>query len=269
MHTPYGCPIADLKLRRFARVGLSLVEPRGEGGIAALPVRGVKNVEDRLPWLLDSSLRLVLFLIAVTFLSHLVLIYGARRFPWLRLEKRGWRRMGYFLQGVVILTVVAVGAQVRIWLAGNYLELETNRTLTAFELLRTQATARYTYICTTLTKTESSPPDFEEIQRQYGEACEWYRNVAEQLPSQVAPEFPIIDLSRIRLSGTINRPELVEPIDQVKKSANWYNKQRNLREGFLKKTKRTPGEEIVFFLSPFLFAVQLAVRITKVTANIP
>lgn len=191
----------------------------------------------------------------------------------MKLGKVAWKRIEYLWLAFAALGLLAGVAQVRVITANAQVAMFQDRAASAFSSVRSLAqllSSSPGTVCGTFIRSEFSPPRdaFDAIQKDYDRACEWFKAIVKAIPSeQPAPLTPINPSSLPR------RPEasaagLVDMIGGFFTQLGYYNRQAEILDDLLRKTRRTGVEDSLVYLGPFLLAIALALRITKVTGEI-
>ncbi len=197
---------------------------------------------------------------AALLLMHVVLVF------WLRIGKLAWKRADYFWLGATVLSLVGAAAEVRRSIATADLRNRSERRDWAWKHVVDEV--RFMTgpaVCSPFTKSEWSPPTFDDTQRQYDVVCQSAGKLLNALPSGTPESLPRT-LSAIR--PRISDPILSSFYAQVDDAARLF-----LREdGEYRKTRdaaeRSEWDWVLVVTSPVLLALGLALRITKVTGEI-
>lgn len=189
---------------------------------------------------------------------------------WLKLSKVAWKRAEYIWLGVAALGLISVSAEVRNWLSVQQAQTAKLRAETQFSLLRNYAgeVAPPSYICRKFVRTEYSPDNFDEIKVEYEKFCEWNKRLLERLPVRLLDDLPDLKYSDYELGENPNDKVLIEYVSTIKMYFSNYQTHRNEYIKLNKASTRSDFEMVLFYLSPVLFCLALALRITKVTGEI-
>jgi len=188
----------------------------------------------------------------------------------LKFDKIAWKRTDYVWLSIAALSLVSLSFQVRSWLAEQQAELAKIQAKTHFSLLLNyigpQEPPRY--ICRIFMKDWYSTANFEEVQKEYDQICEWNRQLLKNLHKLSDDCLPKIEYNNIKPPITPIDPILREYLDTIKTYLNDYNKLRREYFNLKKKSLKNNFEEILFYIWPVLICVALALRITKVRGEI-
>lgn len=222
----------------------------------------------KLPWLANHLVLVSVFLSALV-LFHVLFVY----LPKSCLTKSGWKRTDYLyllLGGLGLLWSVTNN---RVEYAQNVGELATTRFQTAYEELRAELSEASlgSIVCIRFQRSEYSPPEseFSRIQNEYVAACDWMRAYSSTLPSSLSPGDGVNAL----LVGLHHHPIFADQVlnqdfQLVDHFANNLEMANSDYASVQKKHRPTESEDLMHALAPFLLAVALALRITKVTGEL-
>jgi hypothetical protein len=123
-------------------------------------------------------------------------------------------------------------------------------------------------ICRTFIKTEYSPDNFQEVQKNFDKACEWKKKVSKiVLRSIDTINLKTIDTTKIPALPN-NEPMVNEYKMNVIFDIKNYNRWANELRLNYKKREKSVSEIVLIYFSPLLLIVGLAIRITKVTGEL-
>ena len=126
--------------------------------------------------------------------------------------------------------------------------------------------------CTIFEKSKNSPPNFDEIQHEYNEACHYVTNY------HLKNDSDDIELQYKSISGYLNLIEQIKPkftaksllsdFELIEKNLNNFNLSYNNIKQFEKKQKKSNFIETIEYYSPLLLSIALALRFTKTRLEI-
>lgn len=207
-------------------------------------------------WLSGLLLGLILVL-------HIVLIW-----VW-PLGKVGWKRTDYIWLTIATLGLISLSGELRRWVSSNRLELATARVQYSLDSLRSYLVkSPPTHFCTEFIRSELSPPNLDDIQRQYHLACDWLRTAPAALPKNDDPPFQPLNFDDTHVPKGLDAPVLVDTIKWIRHLFEEYEQRRLSLIQTQQQTKQTDGEDAQRILSPILLCLALALRITKVTGEV-
>lgn len=183
------------------------------------------------------------------------------------LSKKGWITMEYVILILGSISIIFTVADLRRFLMNNYYESAKTRTDFAYTLLTERVDNSSTYLCMNFIKSEYSPPNFEQIQKQYDRVCVWAKELRKKLPTTAYPQYPSLDFNNYKPSLVIQEPPLIQTLDVIKNSFTDYQTNRQEMLSYKNNVEKTIFEQILFFFSPFLLIIAFALAITKVTAD--
>ncbi len=125
-----------------------------------------------------------------------------------------------------------------------------------------------TYLCRKATRSNLSPPNFDEIERQFDEACAWLKSAPTILPEHDDGPFIPLNFDDTHFPSDITEPIILNSAQWVKGLFREYEERRLRLEDLKKQTEQSAFEEASRAVSPILLCIALALRITKVTGEI-
>ena len=217
-----------------------------------------------LPLLIQTGWIFGVFLLSLV-AFHLVLVY------WLKLGKTAWKRVDYIWLAVGALGIFAALEKPRETVARNLQEAAEERLQFTYSRVKSAlAFGLGPAVCTTF---NSSPMLTESeranLQRGFDTACAWFKSAnAVFVQPMNTPSKPIA------LSDLPPKPTSVPPgapqyaFQSLTQATEDFNSQLSAVERLKALRSRTELESVLAFLAPFLIAVALALRITKVTGEL-
>lgn len=187
-----------------------------------------------------------------------------------------WQRIDYVWIGLAIFGLIGTVQNNRSEMASNFVsvwnERATNSLLHAHSIAESYSKPD-SHLCTKGERSKSSPPPdiFDAIERDYANACDWFRSLRSILPTSLN-DIP----SDFAFSSLPTPPQLYSPAASAPAEA--INDLRNTISQLLEaetQIKAHQGEiahpdlfRAAHFFGPFVLAIALAIRLTKVTAEI-
>lgn len=162
----------------------------------------------------------------------------------------------------------AVGGS-RQTIADNLFKLEMHRVQSSREFVLNQAEfGTSVAVCRQFIHSEASPPpeQFKKLQRDFDTQCEWFKKALIKLKSLNKSDTELLDPTK-----------LFDPVPEGGDRSIYkvfldsiivYNTTFSGAQSFEREAKPSELELIIRMLGPVLLAVALALRITKVTAEI-
>jgi hypothetical protein len=177
--------------------------------------------------------------------------------------------MEYVILFAAALGLITISGDVRRWISSNLTDVESQRTVFTFQQLTRTLNSPPGYVCRKFIRSEFSPSNLEDMQRQYDDVCKWYHTAAASLPKQVGPlDFPKISFDDLDPPKGLTDSILNQTLQEVRQLCDDYETQREKYTQLIKLAGRGGGEDFVFFFSPILLCIALALQIAKVTAEI-
>jgi hypothetical protein len=216
-----------------------------------------------------SVMRVGLWFVGMLVTFHIILVFA---FP---LTKRGWKIVDYIWLGSAALGLIGLAGRAREARASGELDLKAEKAIASYSTFRyflSDFSSLDGPVCRKFIRSEFSPPEVEMsvIQRRYDDACQWYLNASKSLPKSVDRDHLISILTQLQPYPMESNK--VADLTQTYKifmdgSARYEGDADSYRED-LEKKKDTELEYTLVLLSPLLTSLALALRISKVTAEI-
>ncbi len=214
-----------------------------------------------LPWVTSTTWILGTFALALV-IFQLVLV------RWIPLSKVAWKKVDYVWLSLAMLGIIGGVGAARQQIAINFISLAESRITFAEEQIKERLEfGRGPAICRTFVRSEFSPPpeEFNRIQREYDEQCNWFRTVSEKLQDTT---FVKREILRLEDFGILPSGGDEWATSNLKDAAQWYNNALKAYKELSKARHRSNLEFTLTVVGPFLLAIALALRITKVTGEI-
>ncbi len=188
---------------------------------------------------------------------------------WLKLGKTAWKRVDYIWLAVAGLGLLSTSSEARRLLATNLIENQKVFTAALYSHFQQQVQfGTGPVICRQFVRTQYSPENLDEAQREYDVACEYFKSLVTVLPATVSEEF-----DRVEIPSSLKRPSvtdriLIEDFKRLDQAFGDYDQAQQVLEELVASQSRSNLEMTVAILGPLLLAFALALRITKVTGEI-
>lgn len=212
---------------------------------------------------LSNSLNFLILLLVVTVVLHLVLVWPRNR------PLKFWKCMDYIWLSLATISVLATATDVRIKIAENWVVQDKARAEIYLELIKDvfYIPPESHYYGIKFNKTENSPSDLEELQKQYAIAFEWYKEawrIAQDINISDLPDISLKDFPEVHF----NDVSLNETVDWLEKRIDNYSveKQKYLKTAGLATIR--DWEEALAYFAPFLLCSAIALRLAKVTGEL-
>jgi len=212
---------------------------------------------------LTSTLWILGVLVMALVAFHLSLL------RWFPLDKLAWKKVDYVWLSLALLGVIGSVISARQEVARALISTAQSQLEASARLVEDRlAFGRGSAVCRVLVRSELSPPaeTFSRVQREYDELCSWFRTASERLKETAFRERGILrleDLGAPPPSGADQwaASSLEDAIPEYNKAVTRLRKPSDAAQ-------RSDIELFLAVVAPFLFAVALALRITKVTGEI-
>lgn len=185
---------------------------------------------------------------------------------WLRLGRKAWKRVDYMWLAVSAVGLLGTATDVRRMMASSQMGYANGYKASAYGLLLDEVgTLGSIAVCRPFTRSEWSPSNLDEIQREYDSVCDFGRQLRSGLPSE-PPE-------KLDTAPFVKRPSVTDRmLKQIYSELDSEVGRYESVETAIAKTTaaagRSSGELTLSILSPLLLAIALALRITKVTGEL-
>jgi hypothetical protein len=204
----------------------------------------------------------VVFILALV-LFHAVFIH----WPW-PLNGRNWKRVDYVWLTMSFISIIGLALQSRQTLSSTYVPLATDQVKShGQDVIRTLADSVQLNCDIHFTKAPTSPPDFDQSVQQMAEYCSQLRDLQRALG-------PILRAGQ-KLDRDVSKDTeyplaygFADLRDRLKSNVEAYNNSIRVRQELQRDTARSEGEQALMLFAPFLIALALALRMTKVTAEL-
>jgi hypothetical protein len=211
--------------------------------------------------LLSNVWYFLLFFVGLLLLAHLLV------FP-RNLSKKSWKKVDFIWLGIAAIGLITLTGEVRVTIAKRWIEYDRYPAVWRFEELKSKfAYADNSYYCMELIRTEYSPDNFDELVIQIRARCSWVKEVHKTLSLFDADTLPLIGMDMFP-EVTFTDPYLLETVNNIKIAVSDYSDFRESTLNTIAMTESSELEETVFYWSPFLLAIALALRIAKVSGEL-
>jgi hypothetical protein len=201
-------------------------------------------------------------LVILTSVFHIVFI------ALLDFDKVAWKKTDYVWIGIGALGLISMTANSRIILAKDRLEFATERTTFALQQLRISLEIPSRHFCTKFVRSEFSPPDLENMQKEFDAACAWLKTAPNFLPASSNPPFKPLKFSDTNFPNWITDKGILDEISMIRWWFDEYERRRKNVEKLLAQAKPEEGKYIYELLGPILICIATALRLAKVTGEI-
>lgn len=210
-----------------------------------------------------SSHWIAIWFVAWLAVLHVVLVL------WKPLTKRGWKQVDYVWLATAFLGILASVGSARQLVTESMYNVAAYRLDGAAESVTEWVDAgRSEGICREFVRSEHSPPpeDFERAQREYDRLCAWFRAASQHVDSVLATGESI---SLAQLGGS-PPPTGADQwyVETLAEAVVDYNAVLASRAELADAAAPSNAESELVIMGPYLLAVALALRITKVSGEL-
>jgi len=200
-------------------------------------------------------------------LALVVIAFHLQIFFVSNLSKEQWVWTDYCWLTIAFVGVIGIASENRRMIAADHFHVHNDRVVISSKHLRERLEwmASGPLICRKFIKDINSPedPEFTRRQKQYDLACEWYRKTSRSYEVSVKTINPIMSLP-----AKVTDPMLLRSHKRTINLLEDLNTAIEVREKRRRDTLEAPGEKILRQLAPFLLAIAIAIRLSKVTGEI-
>lgn len=220
----------------------------------AIQIEGVPDFT--YPWTTSVGATLIVFGSA-WFLFHLLLVRIGN------LTKAGWKRVDYYWLALASAALLTEPAKVREMVSAGYLEYALQSREFEHSRVRGIVDHARSFACYKFARTKDSPPNLAEIQQNADAVCAWMKTVASYLPEEPGAKI------RVDLIPPAPKEEYYRvSITQIESAASKYNASVDQYDETVGPGGWPYLGTVARLLSPFLLAIALALRLTKVSGEI-
>jgi len=202
------------------------------------------------------------------FVGATAVFHAALVFAW-PLSRVGWKVVDYVWLLFGLLGAFSGVQAVRQEIAAGLLpEAEDVVRSDATAIIDRIATGASPAVCRTLDPLEPAPPDEESArrQREFDEVCEWFRSAKRRVDGGLPAERPLT-LDALG-AGPVPPATEFSIVASLEEAVARYNRAHATAERLSQQADQTDAEATLTAIGPFLIAVALALRITKVTGEL-
>lgn len=207
--------------------------------------------------------------LVVTFLVLLLAMHAALVW-WGRLSDAAWKRVDYIWLSTAALGLVAGASSADRFLSSRYVRTEVLQTEFAYAAVRSYLETGGgpgSALCAPHPRTETSPPDNEEIEKARASLCARFRKWDANLPEKVSAPYPSLKEYSDALAATDHKYVgfYIEDLTQFIRNYEDHSKKAN---GFASSSKTSFLDDLLVVISPLLLMFALALRFTKVSGEL-
>jgi hypothetical protein len=244
-----------------SRAGNATVDARlSTRAVAAAMVRRLDYF--RLPVVASYGWMLAAFL-GATAVFHAVLVFARP------LGRVGWKVVDYVWLLFGLLGAFSGVQAVRQEIAAGLLpEAEEAERADAAAILERITLGASPAVCRTLEPFEKAPADEETArrQREFDQVCEWFRSAKRRVERGLPAERPLTPESLG--GGPVPPAPEFSIVASLEEAVARYNRAQATVERLSREADQSDFEATMTALAPFLIAIALALRITKVTGEL-
>lgn len=184
----------------------------------------------------------------------------------LGLGKTGWKRVDYVWLSVGAVGLVSSGGDVRRFVAANVVDRYAERRAFAYSrVVQDVQMFAGPAVCRSFMRTQFSPPNLGEIQREHDVLCQAGISLYADLPTVPPDSLDLGPFLRLPLPAD---PVLGSLREQLVSSLVGYRSADSAFQSVKQAGNRTEEEEHLLLLGPFFIASALGIRLAKVEGDI-
>lgn len=216
--------------------------------------------------LISNSFYFVLVLLVLLIVFHILLIHVKVT----RLHEKGWKVVDYIWLGCAAFGLIFLASDARTSLASIWVPIEQSRADSSFRIIKRYAKdAPNSYHCTfSGQRTKNSPPDFDLITKDFQTACQWRHKLAQTISKSLNKDHPRLDFFDMPSATFYKRDFIESDLQWLEDRFNDYEQDVKRLEQTRARAEVTALELLLKLVAPMLICVALALRITKVTAEL-
>lgn len=190
-------------------------------------------------------------------------------FVWPRnLSLKKWKFIDYAWLGIGLLCLISLSGQIRTEKAGFEEKLAKSRVQGMHELFSSfYINEPQIYFCREFVTSTMSPVNFDETQKEFDRACEWFKNFTTEFSRATIPNYRQVSWEQFN-PPQFNDKSLKDILDGMKKQLGFYASA--VRDLELTREARNPTslESNFHVLWPYLLGIATALRMAKTTGEI-
>jgi hypothetical protein len=205
----------------------------------------------------------ILTLIIATGILHLLLVWPKN------LTKRQWKKVDYYWILLTSLGIIGTTRVAEKTISQNDSYVVKYQLLfEADQLVSYLTPENSSWVCRTFTKTEFSPENIEEVQKEYDKACQWRNDVSKIVIKSIDTiNFNLIEIKKLPILNA-NDSQIKVFKNDIFDHIKTYNNCVKILKKNSQIQEPTTGDIMIIYFSPILLIAGLSLRITKVTGEL-
>jgi hypothetical protein len=175
-----------------------------------------------------------------------------------------WKKSDYLWLSLSAIGLFGLLANNRILFSQN--ELEICKARIELYLKATKSDMSNQYFCKKFTKSEYSPENFDEVQKEFDIMCEWKETNFLRIDSMLNGQI-IVNISELAIPN-VKTESLIESIYYLTHNIEQYNYYITQKQILTNKIKYYDFEDMFRIFSPLLLIIGLSIRFTKTLGEI-
>jgi hypothetical protein len=206
--------------------------------------------------------------VLLTFTASLLIFHAL--WVWFgKLTAIQWKKIDYAWVALALLGVVATVDQTRVLVARNLVSASEARLPSALAAVKSAAGFGTSgAVCRTFVRSTYSPlePQFSEIQQSFDAQCAWFKDLLPKVLSLTVEEAQKVNVLELAPARPVGGEDYAyRSLDEsVIRLSEAYSELETLR----RKTSKSWFHEFILVFGPFLLAIAIALRLTKVSGEV-
>jgi hypothetical protein len=222
----------------------------------------------QLPFMARSGPMLLVFAVEILLL-HVLLVW----LPWFRLSRAGWTKARYVSLAFAVLSILAAVANARQLIAKNFSYPVESRMESSYRFAREELddyTIQNGPICRTFHHGPYSPPpmEFNQMQREYDQACQWFKQLANALPKELPADGAEVSWSELPSQPPLTDDIVLRTVNEFRQSIAKYNQDAEQYRELQDASHPSSLGSVLVALLPVFLSLALALEITRVTGEL-
>lgn len=216
--------------------------------------------------LLSNSFIAVIALVVLLVIFHALFIYIRAS----RLNEKGWKIVDYIWLGCAAFGLIFLSSDARTSLADIWSPIEQRYTDATFRAIKSYADdAENSYFCTHAgQRTKNSPPELELISQDFRTACKWRQELDLVVNATLKNEHPKLTFHDIPSATFHDEGFIDSELQWLEEIFQDYRRDVVRLRDTQSRAELTAWELLLKLTAPILICIALALRITKVTAEL-
>ena len=204
---------------------------------------------------------LILFLVSLI-IFHLLFVWPKNK------SIKWWKVADYVWLFAIFLSIISISADLR----QNYAKNKVDKVKIYAEsnlqyFIKSYIKPPPSYICRVFIRSDYSPNNFDEIQEEYNQVCEWLSQLGSAIEITKTSELELINWEK--LDAPVIKDDLLKKfLEEMQNLLHDYNIRAQNFIDANNALHSTKYEEFFYALWPYLFVLSIAFRISKTSGEL-